>query len=94
MCHLGCMARGWESKDIESQMEDAREARRRDAPGMSAEQAQLEREREGLILQRSRVLSEMESAGNAGYREILKKSLAFLDEKLAALPEKKTPGKK
>ena len=79
------MARGWESKDIESQMEDAREARRNVAPQRSSEELQLARERESLLLQRSRVLADIESATHPRYREILQRSLAFLDEKLASL---------
>ena len=79
------MARGWESKDIESQMEAAREARTQSAPQRSAEEVQRERERESFLLQRARVLSDLNSAVHPGYREILQRSLAFLDEKLAAL---------
>ena len=80
------MARGWESKDIESQMEAAREVTKRAAtPQRSAEEIQREHERESLLLQRTRVLSDLESAVNPGYREILQRSLAFLDEKIAAL---------
>ena len=79
------MARGWESKDIESQMEAAREARTQSAPHRSADEIQRERERESFLLQRARVLSDLEAAVNPGYREILKRSLAFLDEKLAAV---------
>ena len=79
------MARGWESKDIESQMEAAREARTQSPLQRSAEEIQRERERDSLLLQRARVLCEMKSAAHAGYREILQRSLAFLDEKLAAL---------
>ncbi len=79
------MARGWESKDIESQMEDARDERKRSAPGLTPQEAQFAREREGLILQRTRILADLQSAANPGYLEILRRSLTFLDEKLAAL---------
>ena len=85
------MARGWESKDIESQMEAATEARSQSAPQRSAEEIQRERERESLLLQRTRVLSDLKSAANPRYREILQRSLAFLDEKLAALRKTSDP---
>lgn len=81
------MARGWESKDVESQMEDAREVRKNSAP-LSSEQVQLARERESLLLQRTRILADIASATNPRYLEILQRSLAFLDEKLASLGER------
>jgi len=46
-----------------------------------------QRERESIELSRTRVLQDIASARSAGYREQLKKSLAFLDEKLAALEQ-------
>jgi hypothetical protein len=80
------MARGWESKDVESQM-DAREelkvaaaARKR-----SEEEARREQERESVKLQRARILDDMKSSVNPRYREVLERSLRFLDEKLAGL---------
>ena len=79
------MARGWESKDVESQMEDARQDRKNAASQLSSEELQVVRERESLVLQRSRVLADIEAATNPKYREILKRSLAFLEEKLASL---------
>jgi hypothetical protein len=82
------MARGWESKEIESQIEAA-EARASVSKKkrISAEQIQLQREREGLELSRTRVLQDLASAVNPKYREMLERSLAHLDEKLAALKQ-------
>jgi hypothetical protein len=81
------MARGWESKDIESQIEDAQFARapRSEKPGPTQEQKQLRRELETLQLSRTRVLADLETAQNAGYREMLTRSLNYLDEKIAAI---------
>jgi hypothetical protein len=79
------MARGWESKDVESQMEDAREHRTSKPRELTPKEAQLARERESLVLQRERVLADLKAATHAGYREILKRSLAYLNEKLASL---------
>lgn len=80
------MARGWESKEIESQIEAA-EARATAArkKRVSAEQIRLERERESIELSRTRVAQDLASALNPKYREMLQRSLAHLDEKLAAL---------
>lgn len=80
------MARGWESKDVESQIVDARVERRSSAdPCLSSEELLLIRERDSLTLQRARIVEDLKSAANRGYREILQRSLDFLDEKLASL---------
>jgi hypothetical protein len=81
------MARGWESKSVESQIEaaEARSLQSRQLE-ITAQQAARQREREGLELSRTRVLQDLETALNPKYREQLQRSLQFLDEKLAALP--------
>ncbi len=82
------MARGWESKAVESQMEAAEErASQLKKARVSAEQIQLQRERESLELSRTRVLQDLEAASNPKYRELLQRSLGYLDEKLKALAE-------
>jgi hypothetical protein len=83
------MARGWESKAVESQIEQAEE-RLSQAKALRVSEAEisLQREREGLELSRTRILQELAKASKPGYREILERSLGFLDEKLAALPPK------
>ncbi len=50
---------------------------------LSNEQIALERARESLELSRTRVLQDIHAATNPKYREVLEKSLAFLDAKLA-----------
>jgi len=78
------MARGWESKSVESQIESA--VSRKQSPNQAdrspAELAAL-REREGLELSRVRVLHQMETCENPRYRMILDKALADLDSRLA-----------
>jgi molecular chaperone GrpE (heat shock protein) len=83
------MARGWESKEIESQMEaaEARASQSRQ-PQLSAEKLRLQRERESLELSRTRVLQDLAAAKNPKYRELLERSLRYLDEKLAGLNER------
>lgn len=83
--HSEAMARGWESKDVESQMADALEKQKARATGQSLEELQLARERESLMLHRTRVLADLDSAVNQGYRKLLQRSLTFLDEKIASL---------
>ena len=83
------MARGWESKEIESQIEAA-EARASQArrPQLSPEELRVERERESLELSRTRVRQDLAEAKNPKYRELLERSLRYLDEKIAALSER------
>jgi hypothetical protein len=80
------MARGWESKDVESQMDSAatKGVGKGSAP-KTREQAQQQREREGLELSRTRVQRDLAAATNPRHRETLEAALRFLDEKIAAL---------
>lgn len=79
------MARGWESKSIESQIEAAESRRQRSAgPHASPEQLARERERESLELSKRRVLRDLEAAHNQRYRESLQAALRYLEDKLAA----------
>ncbi|MBV8549831.1 MAG: hypothetical protein JOY54_00925 [Acidobacteriaceae bacterium] len=79
------MARGWESKAVESQIEAAGERRRTQAPQRHAGEIAAERARESLQLSRTRVLQDMATATNPRYRELLERSLKYLDEKITAL---------
>jgi hypothetical protein len=85
------MARGWESKEVESQIEAA-EARAAVSKKkqLNEQEIQLQREREGLELSRTRVVRDLASALNPRYREQLQQSLDHLDAKLAALKQKPT----
>jgi hypothetical protein len=78
------MARGWESKSVEQQQEEAAAAQGdRHAPLTSEQLAETKR-REGLELSRRRVLQQLQSACNPRHRQILEKALADLDVKLSA----------
>lgn len=85
------MARGWESKDVESQMEEAGRDRRPVPPGLNPQEQSSARDLENLLLSRTRVLADMESAVNPQYRKMLMKSLQFLDEKLAEFSKPSRP---
>jgi hypothetical protein len=80
------MGRGWESKDVEAQVESNQTSK---APGgdkrKSAEQLRLEQERKGLQLSRTRVLRDLESATHPNHRKSLEAALAHLDKKIAEL---------
>lgn len=76
------MARGWESKDVESQQEQREAARK---PGeLMSDAAQ---QRKSLELQRKRIVGELERATHERYRWQLEDAIAHLDKQLAALPK-------
>lgn len=80
------MARGWESKDVESQVADRKIVA--DQPGKgqkSPEDIKKEQERRGLTLSRTRVLNDLEVATNPNHRKSLEAALAHLDKKIAEL---------
>ena len=79
------MARGWESKSVESQIEEAGSNRRQRINEIPAEQIAKARERESLELSRKRVLHDLEQARNPRYRATLTQALEHLDRKLAEL---------
>jgi molecular chaperone GrpE (heat shock protein) len=78
------MARGWESKSVESQIEGADRSADRGA-ALTAEERERRRKRESLELSRRRVLQELEAARSAARRTSLEAALAFLDEELRKL---------
>jgi hypothetical protein len=80
------MSRGWESKDVESQMEEAAAKRgaSRQMP-QTAEQIRLQTERHSLELSRTRVLKDLDGATHPRRREQLEAALRHLDRKLAEL---------
>jgi hypothetical protein len=80
------MARGWESKSIESQIESAESKRDRTAvPQVTPEQAARQRERASLELSRKRVLADIAAARHPRHREMLEAALKFLDDKISKL---------
>jgi hypothetical protein len=80
------VARGWESKSVEEQM-DAAESRKTAAsqPKLNEAQLRVERERESIELSRGRILRELEAARHPRHREQLSAALSFLDERLSKL---------
>ena len=79
------MARGWESKSIEAQQDEAARAKvvRRE---LSPEQRVVEERRRLLTLTRSRALADLERASAAPHRRMLEQAIAALDEQIALLP--------
>lgn len=78
------MARGWESKSVESQIEDAASPSDR-GESLTPQQRALQQKRQGLELSRRRVLQEIEATRSAVRRTSLEQALAFLDEEIRKL---------
>lgn len=80
------MAKGWESKDVESQVETSQATKGTiDPKRQSAEQIHRDQERKGLQLSRTRIARDLESATNPNHRKSLEAALAHLDKKLSEL---------
>ena len=78
------MARGWESKSVESQIED-RESRQTKGREMSREDIERQRKRESLESSRRGILSEMAAASSPLRRSSLEQALKHLDDQLTKL---------
>lgn len=86
LCQNRAMARGWESKDVESQVEATQVPPQKAPQGTkSAEQVFRERQRKDLQLSRVRILNDLASATHPNHRKSLEAALAHLDKKLAEL---------
>lgn len=77
------MARGWESKGVESQQELRSGVDR--GEDLTPEQREIRKKRESLELDRRRVLHDLEAAQSPMRRAYLERALAFLDEEIAKL---------
>lgn len=80
------MARGWESKSVEAQTEEAvarRSAKsKRKEPALDRINVETTVKRDSLLLSRTRIVHELELAQNPRYRELLNRTLAGLDAQL------------
>jgi hypothetical protein len=80
------MARGWESKDVESQVQDRKTVAENSGRGQKTdEQLRREHERNGLALSRTRILKDLENATHPNHRKSLEAALEHLDKKIAEL---------
>ena len=80
------MARGWESKDVESQVEATEAPKQKLGSGpKTPEQLKREQERKDLQLSRTRIANDLASATHPNHRKSLEAALAHLDKKIADL---------
>ena len=79
------MARGWESKSVEAQidMAESKHSSVNHQEAIDPQKLEAVRKRENLLLSRTRVMRELDSAQNPRYKGILSKALADLGAQLA-----------
>lgn len=85
------MARGWESKSVELQIESS-EGDRRTSPQkrLTVAQITLHWRRDSLLLSKSRVLQQLQADLSPRYRDMLNGALADLEKQLAQFDERAT----
>ena len=79
------MARGWESKAVESQQDAATDRPRHTGPPLSRGDADRRAARASLELARSRAAADLQRATAPAHRSMLQQALTDLDERLATL---------
>lgn len=79
------VARGWESKSVESQRDTAEAEKAGPVVSRpSKEQLERQRKRESLELSRRRVINDLAACRNPRYRAVLEAALAHLDREIQA----------
>jgi hypothetical protein len=78
------MARGWESKSVEAQQDEAARARVR-KPQLTPEELALAERRATLELSRARAVADLGRATALNHRRMLEQAVATIDEQLAQL---------
>jgi len=79
------MARGWESKSVEAQIEESDSETSTNQQALSADELHTALRRNDLLLSRKRVLQQLEASTNERYSELLRRTLAGLDLQLGEL---------
>jgi len=81
-----CMARGWESKNVESQIAETEAPQQKRSSGpQGPEQLMREQSRKDLQLSRIRIANDLATATHPNHRKSLEAALAHLDKKIADL---------
>ncbi len=80
-----CMARGWESKSVEAQQEDAASEQSLKKPRLTREQADRLREKESLQLSLRNVLKQLEASSNPQHRDMLERAKSDLERRIENL---------
>ena len=79
------MARGWESKSVEAQQDEAAARSTAEKPRLTREAAARFRETENLRLSLQSVVQQLERSRDARHRALLERALADLQRRIQAL---------
>lgn len=81
------MARGWESKSVEDQVEqrEARRAELRQRPEVSPADRERNQRLDALKLARARTLTQLQTATAQAHRELLRRTLRALESQIEEL---------
>jgi hypothetical protein len=79
------MARGWESKSVEAQQDEAAGRTASQKPRLTREEADRLRAKENLHLSLQRVIRQLEHSNNPRHRSMLEHALADLERKIQEL---------
>ena len=81
------MARGWESKSIEEQQVTAAEDKEHDRAKQASSAVEVERrkQKDGLLLERARIVRQIEGGHKRRYLELLERALAHVEKELSNL---------
>jgi hypothetical protein len=82
---MNLVARGWESKSVQEQIASARDYHGEQRVHLTPEQRDNERKCDSLLLQRTRMMKQMETCGDGRYRQTLQDGLSFLEKQLTDL---------
>lgn len=83
---INTMARGWESKAIEDQIQEREEkADARQKTVLTDDEIKLRARREELTLSRTKILRDLETTKNERYKVLLNRSLAHIESELAKI---------
>ncbi len=80
------MARGWESKSVEAQIEESTSEPSRNVDAVSVQELRSKNKKTSLLLSRKHVLQQLERSTDERYSELLRRTLGDLDTQIAALP--------
>jgi hypothetical protein len=79
------MARGFESKSVEAQQEEAARGKVKARPQMTPEQQAMAQRRRALELTRARACDDLSRATAPAHRQMLEKAIASLEQQLKDL---------
>ena len=80
------MARGWESKSVEDQIEEARRSQGAyESRVQTPEESARERKVESLKLERSRLTEQLKRARSETHQRMIQQSLEAIEEEIATL---------